>query len=118
MTPWLMIALLLVNFMMMIFNAREITSGQTIIRSWTQTVADFVQSPVTTVSSSIANYFHSISNLRTAQDENGILKQRVEELAVELKQKEDLASENARLKSLLQLKETTKSNVLFAQIIS
>jgi rod shape-determining protein MreC len=117
MAPWLMVALLLVNFLMMVFNAKEITSGQTVIRSWTQTAADFVQSPVTTVSSSVANYFTSISNLRSAQGENDILKQRVEELAVELRQKEDLAAENGRLKSLLQLKESSKNNVLFAQII-
>ena len=38
------------------------------------------------------NYFTSISNLRSAQSENDILKQRVQELEVELKQKEDLAA--------------------------
>ena len=48
-TPWLMIALLLGNFVLMAFDAREITSGQRVIRVWTQTAADFVQSPVTTV---------------------------------------------------------------------
>src|SRR6187399_2679380 len=103
-TPWLMIALLLLNFILMVFNAKEIDSGQRVIRSWTQTVADFVQSPFTTVTSSVANYFTSISNLRSAQDENGDLKQRVQELEVELKQKEDLAAENRRLSGLLELK--------------
>ena len=43
-----------------------------------------------------------------------ILKQHVQELEVELKQKEELASENARLKSLLQLKEQSKYKVLDA----
>lgn len=112
-----MIALLLVNFVLMAFDAREINSGQRVIRSWTQTAADFVQSPVTTVSSSISGYFSSISNLRSAQSENDSLKQRVQELQVELKQKEELAAENARLKGILQLKEQSKSSVLPAQII-
>ncbi len=116
-TPWLMIALLLVNFIVMAFDAREITSGQRVIRAWTQTVADFFQSPATTFTASISNYFTSISNLRSAQDENGQLKQRVQELQVELKQKEDLASENTRLKSLLDLKEQSKYKVLTARII-
>src|SRR5204862_3643433 len=107
-SPWLMVALLLVNFILMAFDAREITSGQRVIRIWTQTVADFVQSPVTTVTSSIANYFVSISNLRSAQSENDQLKQRVQELEVELKQQEELASENTRLRSMLQLKEQSK----------
>lgn len=112
-----MIALLLINFVLMAFDAREITSGQRVIRSWTQTGADFVQSPVTTITSSISNYFGSISNLRSAQSENDRLKQQVQELQVELKQKEDLSSENTRLKGILQLKEQSKSTVLTAQII-
>jgi rod shape-determining protein MreC len=116
-TPWLMIALLLVNFVLMAFDAKEINSGQRVIRVWTQTATDFVQSPVTTITSSVSNYFSSISNLRSAQSENDILKQHVQELEVELKQKEDLAAENARLKSILQLKEQSKYKVLTAQII-
>jgi len=116
-TPWLMVALLLINFILMAFDAKEITSGQLIVKSWTQTAADFVQSPVTTVTSSISNYFVSISNLRSAQSDNDKLKQHVQELEVELKQKEELASENDRLRSFLQLKEQSKYKVLTARII-
>ncbi len=115
--PWLMIALLLINFVLMAFDAREITTGQRVIRSWTQTAADFVQSPVTTITSGIANYFTSISNLRSAQDENSLLKQRVQELEVELKQKEELATENTRLRAMLELKEQSRYRVLTARII-
>jgi rod shape-determining protein MreC len=116
-SPWLMVALLLANFVLMAFDAKEITSGQRVIRVWTQTIADFVQSPVTTVTSSIANYFTSISSLRSAQSENDSLKARVQELEIEKKQKEELASENERLRSLLKLKEQTKYNILIARII-
>jgi len=116
-TPWLMVALLLVNFVLMAFDAKEITSGQRVVRAWTQTAADFVQSPVTTITSSISNYFASISNLRSAQSENDKLKQHVQELEVELKQKEELASENDRLRAFLQLKEQSKYKVLTARII-
>lgn len=115
--PWLMIALLLANFVMMAFDAREINSGQRVVRAWTQTIADFVQSPVTTITEGIANYFTSISNLRSAQDENSLLKQRVQEQEVELKQKEDLAAENTRLRTLLELREQSKYDVLPAKII-
>ncbi len=112
-----MIALLLLNFVLMAFDAREITSGQRVIRAWTQTAADFVQSPVTSITASVSNYFTSISTLRSAQSDNDILKQRVQELEVEVKQKSDLSSENERLKALLQLKETSKYKVLTARII-
>jgi rod shape-determining protein MreC len=112
-----MIALLLVNFVLMAFDARETNSRQRVIRVWAQTTADFVQSPVTTVSSAVTNYLQSISTLRTAQTENDALKQRVQELEVEVQQKEDLTAENERLKSFLQLKEEEKYKILPAQII-
>ena len=112
-----MIALLLVNFVLMAFSSRDSTTGERIIRSWTQTAADFVQSPVTTVTASISNYFSSISTLRTAQSDNDILKQRIQELEVEKQQNKELAAENGRLKLLLQLKEQSKYKVLTARII-
>lgn len=112
-----MIALLLVNFILMAFDAREINSGQRVIRVWTQVLADFVQSPVTTVSSAVSNYFQSIASLRTAQDENTTLKQEIQKLEVEIKQTEELTAENERLRALLNLKEQSKYNILFAKII-
>jgi rod shape-determining protein MreC len=117
MTPWLVILLLLGNFILMAFDAREITSGQRIIRVWSQAVADFVQSPVTSISSGVSNYFSSISNLRSAQSDNDLLKQRVQELELEIKGKEDLTAENDRLRALLNLKENSKYKVLTARII-
>ena len=116
MTPWLAIILCLGNFILMAFDAR-VDGEQRVIRVWTQTVADFVQSPVSTVTSSVSGYFGSIANLRTAQDENSELRQKVQELEVELKAKEDLAAENARLALLLDLKEKSKYKVLTARII-
>jgi len=112
-----MIALLLTNFILMAFDAREINSGQRVVRAWTQTIADFIQSPLTTITSGVSNYFTSISNLRSAADENSLLKQRVQEQEVELIQKAELAAENERLRSLLDLKEQSKYNVLPARII-
>lgn len=116
-TPWLVILLLLANFVLMAFDAREIGSGQRIIRVWGQTGADFVQSPVTTLTTSLSSYFGSIANLRSAQTENDDLKQKVQELQIEIKGKEELTSENERLKALLDLKEKTKISVLPARII-
>jgi len=115
-TPWLAVVLCVANFVLMAFDART-AGNQRVIRIWSQTVADFVQSPVTTLSSSVTGYFGSIANLRSAQDENDSLKQRIQELEVELKGKEELAAENQRLKSLLDLKGSSKYKVLTARII-
>lgn len=116
-TPWIMVALLLGNFVLMAYDARQTDTNQRVIRVWAQTIADFVQSPVTTVSSGITGYFRSISSLRSAQDENGVLKQRIQELEVEVQNTKSLSAENERLKSLLELKEKSKYDILSAQII-
>jgi rod shape-determining protein MreC len=115
-TPWLMIALLLGNFILMAYSAKTV-SNQSIIRVWAQTIADFVQSPVTTVSYTVSNYFQSFATLRTAQSENDVLKQRVQELEVAVQNKESLSVENERLKSLLELKERSGYKILPAKII-
>lgn len=117
MTPWLVIVLLLGNFMLMAFDAREITSGQRIIRVWSQSAASFVQSPVASLTSGVTNYFGSIANLRSAQSENDQLKSRVQELEIEKRGSEALASENDRLRGLLSLKEKGNPRVVYAQII-
>lgn len=116
-TPWVMIALCLGNFILMAWDARESNTKQRMIRVWAQTAADFVQSPVVTVSSSVNNYFQSFATMRTAQSENDLLKQRVQELEVAVHNSESLALENERLKSLLELKERSPYKILPAQII-
>lgn len=116
-TPWLAIGLLLGNFILMAFDARDSTSGQRMVRVWSQTVAHFVQAPVTTVTASVSGFFQSFANLRSAQDENDQLKQRVQELEVEIKQKEDLATENERLKKMLDFKDESIYKVLTAKVI-
>lgn len=117
MTPWLVIVLLLGNFLLMAFDARQVTSGQRIIRVWAQTAADFVQSPVTSVTAGVTNYFSSIANLRSAQSENDALKEEVQRLQVDLQESKDLVAENERLRGLLDLKEEGRYKTLFARII-
>lgn len=116
-TPWLVVILLFGNFILMAFDARDIGSGERIIRVWSQTAANFVQSPVTSLTSSVMSYFHSIADLRSVQSENDQLKQRVQELEVDLKGHEDLAKENERLRLLLDLKEQSKYKLVTARII-
>ena len=117
MTPWLVIILLLGNFIMMAFDSREITTGQRVIRVWTQSIADFVQSPVTSITSGVSGYFTSIANLRSAQDENSQLRKEIEELRLDVESAKGLTEENQRLKALLDFKEQSKLDVLPARII-
>ena len=82
-----------------------------------QTIAGFVQSPVTTVGAWVNDNLQYFAGLRTAQNENDALKQKVQELEVEVQSKQDLASENTRLKDLLQLKQESKYQVLPSRVI-
>lgn len=115
-TPWLMIFLLLGNFILMAWDAKT-DSRQRVIRVWGLALADFVQSPATTASSAANDYFQSFANIRTNATENDELKKRVQELEVEVQNKENLASENERLKSLLNFKDEAKYPILTAKII-
>lgn len=112
-----MIALLLGNFLLMAFDARDKNTGQRVVRVWGQTLADLVQSPTATLAAMVKGYFDSFSNMRTAVDENDLLKQRIQELEIEVQGKQTLTQENERLKSLVKLQEENKSEVLPAKII-
>jgi rod shape-determining protein MreC len=115
--PYLMVVLLLGNFILMAFDAKEENSKQRILRVWTQAAAEFVQSPVTTIASSANSYFQSIATLRNAQTDNDLLKERVQALEIELQGGKTLSAENDRLKSLVQLKDETKYKILMAKIV-
>jgi rod shape-determining protein MreC len=116
-TPWLMIALLIGNFVLMAWDAREGDSNQRVVRVWMQAMAGFVQSPVTTASVWVNEYLQYFAGLRTAQSENDALKQKVQELEVEVQSKQSLTNENERLKNLLQLKNEIKYQVLPSRVI-
>ena len=115
-TPWLLIVLLLGNFILMAYDARA-SDQERVIRVWTQAAANFIQSPITTISSVVMEYFEYVVNLRSAQSENDKLKQKIQELEVEVQESKELTVENKRLKSLLGLKQEPDYEILPAQII-
>lgn len=111
-----MLALLLVNFIFMAYDARA-ENRERVIRVWAQAISSFVQSPVTYAGSAVTGFFTSVSNLRSAQSENDKLRQRIQELEVEVQQNKLLTSENSRLKGLLDLKNQSDYEIVTAQII-
>lgn len=111
-----MIILLLVNFVMMAYDARA-DNQERVIRVWTQALARFVQSPVAYASAGIYDFYTSVAGMRTAQSENDKLKQQIQQLKVEARENQELADENKRLRELLDLKENSEYKVLPAQII-
>lgn len=115
-SPWLMVALLLGNFFLMAYDART-ASQERVIRVWIQAAANFIQSPLTTVSSGISDYFSSLASLRTAQSDNELLRQRIQELEFQIQSQMGLSEENSRLKELLALKNQASFKMVPAQVI-
>ena len=115
-TPWLLLILLLGNFILMAYDARA-DNEERVVRVWTQAAAQFIQSPVTSLSTLVTGYFEYLSNLGSAQTENDKLKQKIQELEVEVQKNKELAVENNRLKSLLELKQASEYTILPAQVI-
>jgi rod shape-determining protein MreC len=113
-----LVALLLGNFMLMAFDAREADSRQRLIRVWAQATANFIQSPVATATAATNNYLESFTQMRTAVTENDLLKARIAELEIEIQKNQNVSSENERLKSLLQLKEESSYPTLSAKVIA
>lgn len=114
-TPWVLVALLLVNFVFMAYNAR--TNDEMVVRVWAQALANFVQSPVSSIRSAAGGFFDSFANMRTAVSENDQLRERVMELETQVRESQNLTAENERLKALLDFKEESKYKILPARVI-
>jgi rod shape-determining protein MreC len=117
-TPWLLAILLLVNFGMMAYDARDSVTKERTVRSWAQAVAGFVQRPVATVGNSTTSIFGTLSRMQTAVGENETLHQRVNQLESETINSQNLQAENERLKSLLNLTQSLPYNSVSAEVIA
>jgi rod shape-determining protein MreC len=115
--PIWLIGLLLVFLVLMSYDARDDVTKQRMIRVWTQAVASVVQRPVSAIGETGAGFFRWAANLRGAAAENAQLRQRVEQMEIELRAARAAAGENERLKGLLDLKENSNYGVVAARVI-
>src|SRR5215218_3670345 len=97
---WLVI-LLVANFGLMSWNAKDAETGQPVVRSWAQSLFTPVQSATTGVGGAGVGFFRRLADLRHAQAENDALRQRVAEAENGLREARQARDENERLKKLL-----------------
>ncbi len=118
--PVWLVALLLGNLALMLFDAHEggDATKQRLVRVWLQAAAAPFQQASTTAGGAGAGIFQSISDLRNAAAENVQLKQRVAEMEIERQQSREALDENERLKSLLDFKESNKFQIVAARVIA
>ncbi|MBC7798954.1 MAG: rod shape-determining protein MreC [Pyrinomonadaceae bacterium] len=117
-TPWLLVVLLILNFGLMAYDARDSETKQRTIRVWVQTLAAPAQNVATGVGDTGNGFFSTIASWRTAVGENQQLHERVGQLEGEVIQNKDLTLENERLKGLLKLQNESGYKTVAAQVIA
>jgi rod shape-determining protein MreC len=118
--PLLLVGLLAVMFALMALDARENgdATKQHVVRTWAQAVAAPFQRVTSGTVEACLGFFRRIASLRGASSENVNLKQRIEQMELELGQTRRAVDENERLKGLLELKEKSVYTTVMAKVIA
>jgi rod shape-determining protein MreC len=107
-------------FALMALDARENgdATKQHVVRTWAQAVAAPFQRVTSGTVEACLGFFRRIASLRGASSENVNLKQRIEQMELELGQTRRAVDENERLKGLLELKEKSVYTTVMAKVIA
>jgi len=114
---WLGI-LLLTNLIVMTLDARDNVTRQRLLRVWVQALASPAQSLTSGASGAGTNFVRQIVNFRSTANENESLKQQLATAQLQLRNAEQAAAENERLKALLNLKQQTGYDQVTARVIA
>ncbi|HEY6122979.1 MAG TPA: rod shape-determining protein MreC [Pyrinomonadaceae bacterium] len=102
--PIWLVTLLVANFIIMAIDARNMETGQRRFRIWAQTAASPFQNVSSKAGGATVDLFHQIVNFRSTATENEQLRDQLSKVQTELRNANEYASENERLKGLLDLK--------------
>jgi len=116
--PWWLFALLVLNFGLMTYDARDAETKQRKIRSLAQTIMYPLQQGTSSTSSWIGGFFGRITELRHASTENEQLRKRVTDMEAELRDTRERAAEATRLEALLKLSAGTQYQSIAAHVIA
>jgi rod shape-determining protein MreC len=99
--PLWLVVLLVANFGLMSWNAKDAETGQPVVRTWVQSIFTPVQTATTGVGGAGVGFFRRLADLRQAQAENEGLRQRLAEAENAQREARQARDENERLKKLL-----------------
>ncbi len=116
--PFWLLILLVINFALMAIDARDSSTKQRAIRVWVQALASPFERVTSSAGGASTGLVRKILNFRSTAAENEQLKERVNNLEVELRNAQAAAGENERLKGLLNLKESSGYDVVIASVIA
>jgi rod shape-determining protein MreC len=116
--PIWLVVLLLTNLVIMAVDARDSVTRQRLIRVWVQALVSPAQNLSSGASGAGTNFVKQIVNFRSTAIENEKLKQDLSTAQFELRNAQQAAAENERLKGLLNLKEQTGYDQVNARVIA
>jgi len=116
--PWWLFGLLLLNFALMTYDARDEATKQRKIRSIMQSVTFPVQRGASGVGGWFGGIFGNIGELRRASSENQQLREQVKQMEAELRDSRERVAQAERFERLLKLNEKSSYKTVVAQVIA
>jgi rod shape-determining protein MreC len=116
--PLWLVVLLLVNFGLMTWNARDSASGQPVIKGWAQSALSPVQRVTTGLGGAGVGFFRGLAEMRNARAENEALRERLARAENELRDAQQARDENERLKKLLGFTQDVSFKSIPARVVA
>jgi len=116
--PWWLFGLLLLNFALMTYDARDDSTKQRKIRSITHAVTYPIQQGASSVGNWIGGLFGNFGELRRASTENQELHRQIDQMQAELRDTRARAAEAERLEKLFKLNEKSDYKTVVARVIA
>ena len=116
--PIWLVMLLFANFVVMAVDARDRFSQQQTYKGLVQAFFSPIQTATSWVSGTGGGFFRQIVSFRSTANENEILRQRLAETELELRNMREAKNENYRLQGLLALKEEAGPEKVYARVIA
>ena len=116
--PIWLVTLLFANLVIMAFDARDSTSKQRMLRVWSQMLFSPIQSISSRAAGSGSGFVQRIINFNSTANENERLRQKLNEVELQLQNAQGAAAENEQLRGLLDLKEKTGYDQVTARVIA
>jgi rod shape-determining protein MreC len=116
--PLLLVVLLVANFGLMSWNAKDSATGQPVVRTWAQSLFTPVQSATAGVGGAGVGFFRRLADMRLAQAENETLRRRLAEAENELREARQARDENERLKRLLDFAKDVTFQSIPARVVA
>ena len=116
--PWYLFGLLVLNFALMSYDARDANTKQRKVRSIAQSIMYPVQRGASGTVNWVTGWFGNIGALRHAASENEQLRKQVEQMQAELRDTRERAAQADRLGAFFKLNSTSEYKTVVASVIA